>query len=65
MPPAVKKAKAALNYQSDLENSFYTWQMSCDVYVHKKCECQVNAASKARARCRILLPELISTWVRS
>lgn len=58
MLPAAEKAKAALNYQSDLENSFYTWQMSCDVYVHKKCECQVKATSAARARCRILLTKI-------
>jgi hypothetical protein len=49
---ALEKAKAALNYQSDLENSFYTWQMSCAEYVHKKCECQVNATSANQARCR-------------
>jgi hypothetical protein len=52
---APEKAKAALNYQSDLENSFYTWQMSWNKYVHKKCECQVNAINADQARCRTKL----------
>ncbi|SHF47670.1 hypothetical protein SAMN05444279_1622 [Ruegeria intermedia] len=52
MLAGVEKAKAAPISRSDLENSFYTWQMSCQKYVRERCECQVNEASAGLPRCR-------------
>jgi len=53
MLPVAEKAKAAPISRSDLENSFYTWQMSCGEYVHERCKCQVNAAPAGLSGCRI------------
>jgi len=52
MLTGAEKAKAAPISRSDLENSFYTWQMSWKKYVHERCKCQVNEASVGLPRCR-------------
>ena len=52
MRAAFEKAKAAPISRSDLENSFHAWQISYELYIRRKCKCQVNAAGAAMARCR-------------
>lgn len=49
MRAATEKAKAAPIARCDLENSFYTWQMSYGLYVLSRCKCQVNLARDALA----------------